>query len=61
VMKIPLLPFPVPEVALKLILGEMSDIILKGSRVSCEKLLNTGYRFLYSNLEDALFNVIKGQ
>jgi len=45
---------------LKLILGEMSEIILKGSRLSSEKLLNTGYRFLYSSLKDALFNVING-
>jgi len=58
VMNIPLIPFAVPEVVLKLILGEMSEIILKGSRLSSEKLLNTGYRFLYSSLEDALFNVI---
>jgi uncharacterized protein len=61
VMKTPLLPIPVPGMVLKLILGEMSDIILKGSRVSSQKLLNTGYRFLYSNLEDALFNVINGE
>jgi uncharacterized protein len=60
VMKVPLLPLPVPGVALKFILGEMSDIILKGSRASSEKLLKTGYRFSYSSLEDALFNVIKG-
>jgi len=36
----------------------MSDVILKGSRISSEKIMNTGYRFLFSQLEDALKNVI---
>lgn len=61
VEKVPLFPVAVPAMALKLILGEMSDIILKGSRVSSEKLMNSGYRFLFSSLEDALFNVIYGR
>ena len=43
---------------LKAVLGEMSDIILKGSRISSEKISGTGYRFIYSNLKEALENII---
>jgi uncharacterized protein (TIGR01777 family) len=58
VMNLPVLPGPLPGFVLRVVLGEMSDVILKGSRVSSEKLINTGYRFLFNNLEDALINVI---
>jgi uncharacterized protein (TIGR01777 family) len=54
VMHKPIFPVPVPSFILKIILGEMSDVILKGSRVSSEKLEKAGYRFIFRNLEDAL-------
>jgi uncharacterized protein len=54
VMQKPIFPIAVPAFILKIILGEMSDIILNGSRVSSEKLQKTGYWFIFSNLEDAL-------
>ncbi len=60
VMKIPVLPASIPEFILRAAFGEMSDVILKGSRVSSEKILNTGYRFHFSELEDALNNLIRG-
>lgn len=59
VMKRPVLPVAVPGFILKVILGEMSDVILKGSRVSSEKITNYGYRFLFNNLEDALNDIIR--
>jgi NAD dependent epimerase/dehydratase family enzyme len=59
VMKRPVLPVAVPGFVLKAVLGEMSDVILKGSRVSSEKIINSGYRFLFSNLEDALNDIIR--
>lgn len=58
VMKRPVLPFPVPEFVLKTILGEMSEVVLKGSRVSDEKLLNAGYKFGFGSLKDALSDVL---
>jgi len=58
VMKVPVL-FSVPDFIIRAALGEMSDVILKGSRVSCEKIINKGYRFRFNNLEDALNNVIR--
>ncbi len=47
----------VPEIAMRLLLGEMSDIILKGSRVSSEKITRAGYIFKYPALADALRDI----
>ncbi len=58
VLNIPVFPIPVPEFAIRGVLGEMSDIILKGSRVSNEKIINSGYRFKFGSLEDALSDVL---
>ncbi len=49
---------PVPEFLLKIFLGEMSDLVLKGSPVSSEKLSKTGFRFQYTDLETTLKSVI---
>jgi uncharacterized protein len=58
VMNKPVLPVPVPGFVLRILLGEMSDVILKGSRVSCNKITSEGYRFIFDNAEAALKNVI---
>lgn len=51
--------FPdIPALILKLIFGKMSEIILKGSRVSSEKIITAGYRFKFTNLESALEDLI---
>jgi len=60
VMRKPVFPIPVPAFFLKSILGEMAEVVLKGSHISSEKITKEGYRFLYSNLESALNNVIRG-
>jgi uncharacterized protein len=59
VMNIPVLPVSAPGFVLKTVLGEMSEVVLKGSRVSCEKITAEGYRFLFNNLETALKNVLQ--
>jgi uncharacterized protein len=47
--------FPnIPAFALKMLFGEMSDILLKGSRVSSGKIISTGYSFKFPDLENAL-------
>ena len=52
--------FPkVPAFMLKLMFGEMSGIILKGNRVSAKKIEETGYEFLFPNLEAAFTNLLK--
>jgi uncharacterized protein (TIGR01777 family) len=58
VMKRNVFPIPVPAIVLRAVLGEMSDVILKGSRASSDKIKNAGYNFIFSNLQDALINVI---
>lgn len=44
----------VPAFLLKLLFGEMANVLLKGSRVSNQKLINEGFEFKYSALSDAL-------
>ncbi|MCC2590115.1 TIGR01777 family oxidoreductase [Chryseobacterium sp. MFBS3-17] len=48
------LPVSIPAVVMKTILGEMSEIILEGSRISNEKVKAAGFRFQYPDLEPAL-------
>ena len=52
------LPIPVPEFILKLVLGEMSTIILEGSRASNEKIKSVGFTFKYSILNAALEDLL---
>ncbi|WP_290733108.1 TIGR01777 family oxidoreductase [Halobacteriovorax sp. JY17] len=51
--------FPVPGVVLKLIFGEMSEILLEGQRVSPTHLDAEGFEFKYKNLYSALSNILK--
>jgi uncharacterized protein (TIGR01777 family) len=50
---------PVPAVALRLALGEMADAVLASARVRPERLVATGYRFRFPELEDALRHVLR--
>ena len=58
VMHRPLLPLTVPSFVLVAILGEMSDAVLKGSRISNEKLRSLGFEFKFTDLRKALENLI---
>jgi uncharacterized protein len=44
----------VPGFALKIILGEMAQMVLGGNRVSAKKIRKAGFEFRYPVLEDAL-------
>lgn len=47
--------FPnVPSFVLKLMFGKMAEILLKGSRVSPQKIIDSGFTFKFPNLEKAL-------
>lgn len=48
----------VPAVLLKLILGEMSVLVLGGCKVSSARLESTGFRFQYTKLEEALADLL---
>jgi uncharacterized protein (TIGR01777 family) len=50
----PVWPIKVPEFVLKAVLGEMSQVILISNRTSSQKLLNTGFKFRYAGLDEAL-------
>ncbi|MCV2883848.1 TIGR01777 family oxidoreductase [Aestuariibacter sp. AA17] len=46
-----------PSFALKLLMGEMSDLLLTGQRVVPKRLQEAGYPFKYPTLADALANL----
>lgn len=50
--------FPVPEFALRLVLGEMSTIILASQRVLPASLQSAGYHFQHPALESALRSLL---
>lgn len=54
VMHRPLMMPKIPAFGLKLMLGEMSEIVLGGSRVSAAKVQQTGFTFEYPFIEEAL-------
>jgi len=52
--------FPrIPALAMKILFGEMSGLLLRGSRISSEKIRSTGFDFLYPDAESALKNLFK--
>jgi len=57
VMRRPAL-LPVPEFALKLLLGEVSALVLEGRPVSVKKLQDLGFTFLFPTLEEALREIL---
>ena len=58
IYKRPLLPIGAPKFILKAILGEMSTIVLNGSRISANKIKKLDFKFHYEKLEDALKSLI---
>ncbi len=57
--KKPLILPNVPAFALKLLLGEMANIVLGGNRVSNQKIRDAGFDFQFEDLENALLDVLK--
>ncbi|NVN96386.1 MAG: TIGR01777 family protein [Bacteroidetes bacterium] len=46
--------FNIPAIAMKILFGEMSAILLKGSRISSGKIQTAGYQFIFPTLKSAL-------
>lgn len=44
----------VPAFVLQLVLGEMAQLVLKGRRISSDKIEKTGFQFQFTDLEKAL-------
>lgn len=57
VMKRPSM-FPIPKFAMKVIAGELADYAVMSQRTSVEKIVQTGYKFKFENLEEALRDLI---
>jgi len=52
--------FPnLPGILLKVFFGEMSSILLNGSRITSGKITKTGFKFKYEKIEDALNVLLK--
>jgi len=49
---------PVPEFALKLLLGEVAALVLEGRPVSSKKLQAVGFKFKFPKLEEALLDIL---
>lgn len=48
----------VPKFILKIIFGEMANVLLKGSRISSQKLTKNGFHFKFNTISEALNNII---
>ncbi len=57
-LSIPLLLPNVPEFVMKLMLGEMSQIVLEGVKVSSEKIALAGYHFKFKNVDAAVKDLL---
>jgi len=53
----PVWPFNVPEKVLEMILGKMSAIVLNSTNTSAQKILDAGFEFKFTNIEDALADI----
>lgn len=48
----------VPAFTMKLLLGEMSQIVLGGNHVSAKKIQSTGFKFLFYNIEESVNDLV---
>jgi hypothetical protein len=51
--------FPVPKFALKIVIGEAAEVVTASQRVDVKKLLDSGYKFRFENLNEALEDLLK--
>ena len=49
---------PTPGFMIRLILGEFGDVLLKGQRVIPRRLMESGFKFRYPDIEEALKNIM---
>lgn len=50
---------PTPKIALQIVLGEMSQVVLMSQNCSAEKLLATGFQFSYPKIDVAIKNLLE--
>lgn len=49
----------ISKILIRILMGEMATIILKGQRVSPQKIIDAGFQFKYTTLSQALKNCLK--
>ncbi len=47
-----------PTFALKMILGNRAELLLNGTRISSDKIINTGFKFEDTDLEKTLSKIL---
>ena len=52
---------PVPDFALRTLLGEGASVVLEGQRVLPSRAQDAGFQFRYAQVADALRNVLQQQ
>jgi NAD dependent epimerase/dehydratase family enzyme len=50
---------PVPAAVLKLLLGEMSEVVLEGARIHPERLSRAGFEYRFPDLNSALTDLLR--
>lgn len=50
---------PVPDFALQTLLGEGANVVLEGQRVLPARVQDAGFEFQYTNVSEALTNLLK--
>ncbi len=58
-MKRPFFMPPVPAFLLHLLMGQAADMILYGSRISSQKVLDEGYEFTYPTAKEAIAAILQ--
>ena len=51
--------FPLPGAALKLLLGEFAEVVLDGQRAVPKKLFDAGFRFRFTDVNEALADLFR--
>ncbi len=51
--------FPVPEFVLRMLMGEMADLVVYGQNAIPQNLLDAGFEFKYSELKPALADILR--
>lgn len=57
IFKKPFIPIPVPKFVLQIMLGQMAEIVLGGSKISSQKIVDAGYHFQFPDFEEAVKNL----
>ncbi len=59
VLRRPLWLPPIPTLVMRIIIGEMADIVVNGSKISSTKIQETGFKFQFTELTSALDDLLK--